>query len=175
MTSTLATQTAVAAKGTAFAGMLVDNGERDTPSYVSESSSEIAFGLAVIQGTADRGATLPAAQSPAFLGVVLHTNALAKDNELGDTGIKQYVAMNVMRQGRVYVYSSEAVTPAAAVRIRCDTNAGTGALLGPGTFCKSASAGHTTLITKGAKWLESAGPGIVALQLDFGALAMTSD
>lgn len=149
-----AQQTTVAAKMTiAYPGLISDAAHnKDVASAVSEeASAEIAFGRMVKKGTADSGALIPTANTNRMLGVVVHSHAYEKDQELGDTGLKPKITMGVMRHGRIFVEVDEDVTPTDAVRLRCDTNGGTV----PGVFCKSASAGHTLNLSPLAAWVSS--------------------
>lgn len=174
-----AQQTSVAYQDEGFAGQLADSSDlKNARSYLNENATEIAFGLAVAGGTdPDRGVILPASNASTVRGVSLHDHAYAKDGELGSIGLKQYASVSALRHGTVKVYCSEAVVvDTSAVRIRMDTNAGTGALLGPGTFCVSSSAGHTVLVTAGMKWVKGCGAGGIAhLEVDMTAFAKTND
>lgn len=174
-----AIQTSVAYQDEGFAGQLADSCDvKYARSYLNENATEMAFGLAVAGGTApDTGVILPASNASTVRGISLHDHAYAKDSELGSTGLKQYASVSVLRKGVVKVYCSEAVVvDTSAVRIRMDTNAGTGALLGPGTFCVSANAGHTVLVTAGMKWIKGCGAGGIAhLEVEMDSFAKTND
>ncbi len=135
------------------------------------------FGVAVkVDTDPNAQVKLPSSQAAVF-GVTVHSNAYAKTTELGDEGLKQYVTVGVMRKGTVKVYCSEAVVVGtSAVRIRIDTTAGTGQLLGPGTFCVSSNTTHTVLVTAGMKWVKGCGAGGVAhLEVDMTCFAITND
>ena len=174
-----AIQTAVSDMAVAYAGMLSGIEPTVKRSYINEeASTEMPFGVMVKQGTSFNECKLMAAQADVAnsVGVVLHSHAYAKDNELGDTGLKRYATANVLREGEVVVYVSEAVAVGGAVRVRADANAGAGALLGPGTFCTTASATHTVLLTKGARWMKgTSGAGFARLRVDLDSLAVTND
>lgn len=178
-----AQQTSVDFSGPAFAGQLADTGPYDTASaLVEDASNEIPFGVLVVRGTADNQCKLPAAQADVTilktLGIVKHGFAYAKDTELGDNGLKRYATASVVKHGRMRVYSSEAVAVSDAVRVRATNNAGAAgsATLGPGTFCKSAAANHTMLLTKGARWVAGAAAGgYPILEFDIDSLVITAD
>lgn len=173
-----AQQTAVAAQGAGIPGTWVDFAPRYVRSYQNEDTSELPFGVACKIGTdPDSQAKLVTAQASVLLGVTVHSHAYAKSVELGDDGLKRYVTVGVMRKGVIRVYCSEAVVVGtSAVRIRIDTNAGTGALLGPGTFCVSANGAHTIAVTSGMKWVKGCGAGGVAeLEVDMTSFAKTND
>lgn len=116
-------QTSVAdAMTEGFAGLQADsNHNNDVRSYVNENADEIAFGLMVKQGTNDGQAALldAVADIAQMIGVLVHSHAYDKDNELGDDGLKQYVTMGVLQKGTIWVPVEEAVTPADDCFIRC--------------------------------------------------------
>jgi hypothetical protein len=156
-------QTSVSVQqGIAFAGMVGDTGQMaDAKSYTSaEASAEIPFGLAVVQGTNPDEALIPAANTNLLLGIVLHSHAFQKDNELGTTGLKPKVVFSVRTRGRVWVTVDEAVALTDAVRVRMS---GAGA----GTFRKTSSAGVTKDISKLARWMSTtSGAGVALLEID---------
>lgn len=161
----------------AFPGMLGDGSlVKDAMSFLNgEASAEIPFGYAVVQGSADNEAVLPAAGTDGLklLGVVLHSHYYQKDNELGTSGIKPDVAMAVLGKGRVWVKIDENVTPASAVRVR-HTAAGDG----KGSFRASASAGATFDCSKFARWIGThlAATGYGLLEIDVtGRAVATAD
>lgn len=180
MTTTNATQTAVTDSLAGYAGQLADTGEAETKSFLVEGATEVPFGALVVHGTAGNQGKAPAAAADVtyakVLGILKHSHAYAKDTELGDTGLKQYATGSAVTEGRIRVACSEAVDPSAAVRVRADTNAGSDALLGPGTFCKTASAGHTVALTKGARWISTTtGADFPILEIDVNSLTLTAD
>ncbi len=94
-----------------FEGMLGDHdpdGIRTCKN--SESSAEIAFGRAVKLGTLT-GVTgqdplpvlLPAAESDAVFGIVIHSHAHAKPSQVGDTGLKVGEVFDVLVEGSILV------------------------------------------------------------------------
>ena len=173
-----AQQTSVATMGKTFAGLLSDLAPKYVRSYQNESATELPFGVAVKLGSdPDKYVAVPTAQASVIHGVSVHSHAYAKPTELGDTGLKQYVTVGVLRWGVINVYCSEqVVVGTSGVRIRIDTNAGSDALLGPGTFCVSSSAGHTILVTSGMKWLRGcAAQGFAELEVNMSSFAKTND
>jgi hypothetical protein len=150
----------------AFPGMLGDVRPKATDSFINgEASAEIPFGFAVCQGTLDNEALLPAAAGDRLklLGVVQHSHAYNKDNELGTAGLKPEVTMNVLANGRIWVALDEDVTPASAVRVRH-----TAVSLGKGSFRASAVANGTFDISKFARWCGTytAAAGFGQLEID---------
>lgn len=160
----------------AFAGMLGDSRPKGVDSFINgESSAEIAFGVAVCQGTLDNEALLPAAAADLLklTGIVLHSHDYNKDNELGTSGLKPEVAMNVLTHGRVWVVIDEDVLPTSAVRVRHTSDGG-----GKGTFRKTASANATVDLSKIARWCGTylAANGVGQIEIDItGRAAVTAD
>jgi hypothetical protein len=169
--SSAAQQTSVSAVMTGgFPGMLAD-ADRATriESYVSdETVNTIGFGLMVGQGsTSDNGAILLAAQSAKMVGIVVHSHAYEIDQELsqialgiGIPGLLPGITLGLLQMGAIWVWVTEAVTPASPVRVHMDTNSSTN----PGQFCTTAVAGHTVNISAWARYEQSttgAGPTVL--------------
>ena len=94
----------------AIAGQLADLAQADIRSFVtSEASAEIPFGFAVVQGSGEKDALLPAAGSDVFVGVLVHSHAYDPENDLGTTGVKADRELNIMNKGRVWVVVGETV------------------------------------------------------------------
>lgn len=144
-----------------------------------EASDEIPFGVGVTWGTdKDEQVEHIDAQADILAGISLQSQAYERSIELGTIGVKPGYNLAVARHGVMRVYVDEAVAVGDAVRYRADTNAGAvGAVNGPGTFCKSSAAGHTVLITSGAKWVKGNGgaAGIAHLEINMTSLTVTSD
>ena len=115
----MAAQSSVTVKqARAFAGMQDASAEKRIESVVNEGSTELAFGLMVGEGTDFNQCLELALQADIPKGIVVHSHAYAKDEQLGDTGLKQYVILGVMTKGRIWVKVEEAVTQASDVRYR---------------------------------------------------------
>lgn len=116
-----AQQTSVGVKAIAYAGMISDaSRDSNLRSYTSEeASAEIPFGVFVGQGTNDNGMLLLAATSDGVVGLLVNSQAFARDVEVGDTGLKPKMTAQVMTRGRAYAWVEEAVTPASLPLIRC--------------------------------------------------------
>src|SRR5688572_11716891 len=118
-----ATQTSVSDRmAVAFPGMRSDaSRDNNCRSYVSEeASAEVPFGVFVGQGTDEEGALLLAATTDRVIGATLHSHAYAKDQELGDDGLKPGVTLAVASRDRAWICAeSGAITPADSVFIRC--------------------------------------------------------
>lgn len=119
-----ATQTSVAARAIAFAGMLAENYPAQCDSRVNEeASAEIPFGTMVIRGTDEDEQALQCHTSAAtveqlFAGIVVWSDNYAKDTELGSTGLKPGVMLNLLQKGRIYVLPEDTVDPGDPVRVR---------------------------------------------------------
>jgi hypothetical protein len=178
-----AQQTEVTDALAAFPGLLGGYGKRDMHSYLNEEADgEVPFGFVVCQGSDPNTAILPTSQADVshdgMLGIVAHSHAYAKDNELGDMGLKEGVTLNVLRSGSIWVYVNEAVTMGADVRVMAsDTLSPEGELDGPGSFWSTtANGGDTVLITNGARWMtETTGAGLALLQFDCDAMTFSND
>ncbi len=143
---------------TIFAGALVNAQDAEVASYVNEeASAEIAFGVMVKQGTADKDALLFVAQADVPVGIVVHSHAYSKPVELGDTGLKPNVTMGILKRGVIWVTAVDAVTPDDPVRYD-ETG---------GTFLTTAAANETVSCLEFARFLTTAGAGeLVQLEID---------
>jgi hypothetical protein len=145
----------------AFAGMLADMCEHDIRTAVSvESSAEIPFGVMVAHDTTSDGAKLPAASTAKCMGVVTHSHAYDKPNELGTTGLKPKAVLNVLTRGRAWVTVEETVAVGDRGYIRYAAGAGGTQL---GGFRKSAVTNETIDVTKNVKFLTAASAAGLAL------------
>lgn len=147
-----------------------NSGPTRVESFVNaEVSAEIGFGTPVFKGTGDNEAIIGAADATDLLGLVAHSHLYAKGHgdfagDLGTTGLKPGVVMNVMSEGVMYVTLSEnGITPASAVRFWQFAHSSNGA----GTFGKTADSEYTQLIpAANARYLDSGGAGdVVRLKL----------
>jgi hypothetical protein len=148
-----------------FQGMIADSTNLIVDTFVNgESSAEIPFGVCVKQGTDDAEAVLLTAITDKLVGIVLHSNAYNKTNEVGSTGIKPDVVMNVARKGVVWVPVEEAVTPASAVLVRAVATGGEQA----GAFRDTADASDLIDVSAFCRFRSTTtGAGLVKLEFDF--------
>ena len=155
-------------------GMLADNSWlKDSVSAVNdEASAEIQFGI-MVQQAAEGKCTILTAATNKFLGISLLDHAYHLSQELGDTGVKPDMMLDVLRRGRIFVKIDEDVAVGDAVRFRID-NGGGGV---PGVFRKTADAGNTTNVTFGARWVKggTSALGFAVLEIDLLALEHTAD
>lgn len=112
-----------------FHGMLADNGTpRDVKPMINADTVSIAFGRAVIykSGGNAQDARLPSAQADKVVGIVLHSNAYSRAwtdsngtfGDLDSVGLRPGVMMNVLRRGRIMVYSEDGVTKGDRLWVR---------------------------------------------------------
>ncbi len=146
--------TAVTRITSGFAGQIASNSlvtkKRSTVS--EESSAEMAFGIMVAQGDADDGALIIAAKTDLLRGIVMQNHDFAKDQELGDVGLKPLTAFDVLDIGDITVLVEAAVTPGDSVHVRATTNGGFTVM---GAFTPTADGAHTIDISKFARWMTS--------------------
>ncbi len=148
----------------AFPGMRSELKKNTIDSCVSEeSSAEIRFGIAVKRGTADDGVLLCTATSNKFRGIVQQTHAIEKDVELGTSGVKPKMQLDVAVEGVMYVLTEEDVTPTSAVRIRCVAGGSEVA----GAFRATADSTDCYDISKFARWKGTYASGYALLEFDF--------
>lgn len=174
-------QTSVAAAAIAFAGMLADSdqGRRIESRVNAEASAEIPFGVMVVRGATseDTDALLPhtsaAASAPLLAGIVVHSHNYAKDSQLGSTGLKPTVMLNLLQRGRIYVQPEDSVDPGDAVKVRVVV---AGAEV-KGAFRGAADAADCVDISKFARWITSGTSTVPAvLEIDMvGAAQATAD
>lgn len=131
----------------------------DTVSIISKAAegSDIAFGRAVVRGTADDQAILPSIAGEDFLGITEMTTAWSQD----ENDLHQYDEnreMNIMRMGEIYVYTEQAVVPGDPVFFRHTAGAG-GSVIG--RFRKDADTATADQIP-GATFETTAGAGELA-------------
>lgn len=170
-------QTSVANPAIAVDGMLADDGPKNILSKINgEASAEIPFGKMVARGSADDEVLKLAATSDKLVGVVVFGQAYAKTAggatlELGTTGLTPNTLMDVLSEGRMYVFPEEAVTPTSAVRVRA---VAAGAEVA-GAFRATADSTDCIDISKFARWLttgSSTVPAVVEIDMRNAALAV---
>lgn len=160
--------------GNLFAGMAIDNASKATTAYVNaEAAQEMPFGTMLCAGVGDQDAKIVTVSASKLIGILRNQFAYAigrsaTTGELGLIGLKPKATLGVMERGKAVVVCGEVVTVASPVRVRIDANAGVlGTVLGPGTFCTSASAGHTVDLSKFCRFRNSITVvGLVELEFD---------
>ena len=142
---------------TGFDGMIADVSMSDVDGHKinGEASAEILFGRAVVRGSTDQEVLRPhtdaATSAPLFDGVVVHSHAYAKPEELGDDGLKPTVVVMTLQRGRILTTPEEAVSPGDAVRFRAVVTGNEEA----GAFRTTADGTDCVNISQLARWITS--------------------
>jgi hypothetical protein len=133
------------------AGMLADNTDKDVVSRVSPTD-DIPFGVAVVQGTADRDVILPTSAANItgqgkFQGIAivdLSTENIRDNPSTTPPHFPAGEAVPVLRKGRVYVKVEENVTPLSPVFVRFANGIADNTLVQKGAFRASADGAGST-------------------------------
>jgi hypothetical protein len=152
----------------AYAGMIGTGGPEPTFRTMrnNEATAEMPFGVAVVfeESTDDQGALLPDAITELVAGIVVHSHAYAKDEQLGDDGVKPTNMISVMTSGRIWVQVEEAVAPGDRGHIRAVATGGEQ----EGAFRASADSTDTIDSTNQVLFLTSAAiDGLALAQVNF--------
>lgn len=107
-----------------FAGMLADFGANLVDSRLNEESIEVAPGLALIQGTADDGAKVPASITPRIVGVSVSSFAHNNRSLTNQAAFAAGDRIPTLIRGRIFVLTEQTVTPADPVYVRFATGSG---------------------------------------------------
>lgn len=138
-------------------------------SKANASGAVIAYGRAVVQGTAPDDVILPAADKTGFVGIAKRTymyeNAQTADGAFGYAAKRQ---IDVLTQGEVWVETEVAVAPGDAVFFRIVAK-GDNTIVGK--FNKTADAtavpADTAVAIPNARWISSTtGAGLARLQIN---------
>ena len=141
----------------AFEGQKTDLGMVDIISKLAEGG-DIDFGRAVVRGTDDGSAILPSVTGEDFLGVTEYTTAWAAN--ASDIHLyQQYREMNIVRVGRIWVWTEQAVVPGDPAFFRYAAGAG-GTVIG--RFRKDVDTASADAIP-GATFESTAGAGSLAI------------
>lgn len=144
----------------AFAGMLYDLNPRTVDSRIAEEA--LPFGIAVDQGTnSETECALCDGSSTAssILGISLRTHALQASDQSDDLAYSAQEMANVMRKGRCWVVTEEAVAVGDDVYVRITASGAEQA----GAFRNDADGGDAIQLTN-AKWIKG-GNGLAVLEL----------
>lgn len=136
-------------------------------SKANASGGVLAYGRAVVQGTAPDDVVLPAADKTGFVGIAMRTymyeNAQTADGAYGYADKKQ---IDVVTQGEIWVETEVAVAPGDAVFFRIAS--GTATVVGK--FLKTADPISTVdkaVAIPRARWITSTtGAGLARLQIN---------
>ena len=146
-------------------GQLADMAMDDAVSRLLEGSDDVAFGIALAQGTADNGVVAPGSGGE-VVGVLLHSHAYAKDPG-GDLSLTDPALLHpksvvsALRKGRVWVKVGENVAAGDRAWVRTDTGH-------KGEWAKSSIAANAIDCSKQARYMTTATSGNMAvLEVDF--------
>jgi hypothetical protein len=143
----------------AFEGTKVDLYPSSVSSFRNaEASAELPFGLMVRYGSTNQDALQLTATSNDFAGILVHSHAYAKPQELGDEGLKPNVAIDVLTHGRVWVRVEDDVLMGDPVRVRCVAAGAEKA----GAFRTDADGTDCVDISAFARWVSPASAGGLA-------------
>lgn len=133
----------------ALPGMVANETEYNIDTCICETVAGIGFGLAVSQGTGDKGAILGGASAPVFRGIAVRDVTLDVSNL---DKYPRYANMAVLTMGDIWVKVSGGVTPGANVTFLSTTG-----VLG------TVAADGTHFAIAGARWMTTANDGELAI------------
>jgi len=146
----------------AVEGQRANLGLTNITSKVAEDS-DIAFGRAVVRGTADNQAKLPGASGQSFLGVTEMTSAWAANA----SDVHLYAEnreMNIIDFGEIWVYTEQSVVPGDSVFFR--HTADTAPLDVVGRFRKDLSGGDADQIIGASFETTTAAGGLAKIKIN---------
>lgn len=146
----------------------------DVVTRTNGGAAEMRFGIFTKRGASGDLAALLAANTDVPDGVVVHNHMYDYPTERGDTGLKQYATLDLLRKGRVYVLLETDVAIGDEVHVRATVNGGNTTL---GICRATADGAHTIDLTEIASWQSAGVAGDIAiLEIDMtGAAAVTAD
>ena len=123
----ISVQTTYGDIGAAFAGLIYDINPRTITTGVVETAAGINFGLGLVRGTAGAQVLLPTSGTDIFLGFSVYSaHYELSRSTLGVSGTEITVpendALNVMRQGAIYVETEVTVAAGDPVFVRHTAN-----------------------------------------------------
>jgi hypothetical protein len=124
----------------------------------AEASDELAFGLMVAKGTEDGEVIRPATIASVPVGVAVRGHDFAQDAELGATGVTPGHTLGVLRRGRVFVTTEDAVTRSSGVHVRMKAGTNVGVALVVADLVFTAEADDDTATSVGHGLLTGDGP-----------------
>lgn len=165
------TDYALATAGVPFAGLRADNdkGTVGVKPMLNADSASVPFGAVVARFNTPgpASAKLPATSGDVLAGIILHSNAYsnAPGGDLDATGLVTGAMMNVLRTGRIWAQTMQAVVPGDRLFVSYAVNA-------PFTAkgqCGNATVASTTIdaTTKGEWQTAAAALGVAILDVDF--------
>lgn len=152
-------------RGVSFAGMLADDGDIDTISRAVGGAVNVGFGLMMGFGATPAEECAPLADGAAIAamcGVTVHKHTQNRALLDGTEGLMPDDQADILRRGRVWVVTEQAVTPGDPVFVR-HTAAGAEV---KGAFRKDTDGGDAVDISTRARWESTTtGAGIAILDL----------
>ncbi len=107
------------------------DGGNITAATNEETTDELAFGLMVARGVADGGAIRCDAITSKIFGVAVRSHDFAINLELDSDGVMAGGTLGILRRGRVFVTTEDAVTRSSGVHVRMVASQGGAALVVP--------------------------------------------
>lgn len=147
-----------------FPGMKSSSVDDTVTTGVSEeTTAELPFGIFASLGVNQDGVKLPLNATDPIMGVTTFSHAAHISYVGANSGVVPKAPVDLMRKGRVYVTSEDAVTPASKVFMRYGTS---GARIQQGAVRGTADANCVELY--GCSFVGScAAGGLVELEVDF--------
>jgi len=168
------------APSAAVAGQLYDHGPHDIITMRNaESTASMPFGIGVAFKTSspatDLDAILLSGSGDLVAGIIVHSEDYARTftlpdgttaGELGSSGLRPGSILQILRKGRIWVTSEDAITVGLRPFIRFSANGGNTQV---GAFRGTDDSGHAIDLTKiGQFSVTSGGAGaLVVLEVDF--------
>lgn len=179
-------------------GMIADMQNYTVRTYVNQTAAALPFG-AMVQTDNDSASNDPYAIKLST-GATLNVGILADSNVFenseragvsgsayqnvefpsitadGRGGVPPKHVCNVLSQGVIWVFTTEAIVLGDAVRFWDTDYNGTVAGARIGRFCKTASSTRTTAMAGGCRWLsETTGAGLALLEFNMPGITFTAD
>lgn len=156
-------QTTVTTMEPGFPGLVSDVRNKVTASRVNEeATAEVRFGIMVATGATQNSVSIINAQNDILDGIVQHSHAYAKPDELGDTGLKHFAVVGCMQQGAIWVLTEQTPAKTDHVRVRAIAVGGEVA----GAFRTTADAQDCIDISAFAQWTGKTGTNCAEVTID---------
>ncbi len=169
-----------------YAGMLEGDLDQDIVTMKNaEATASMPFGTAVVFKTASPGtdldAIVPTASYVLVAGIITHSHEYArqwtdsdgnKHGDLDSVGLVPGAFLNVLRRGKILVFTQQATVPSQRLFVSTATGAGNAYTAAGqlGNADDTTGGGSTTDCTKQGQWLTTAAAGALAwLDVDFTA------
>lgn len=158
--------------GKAFEGMLSDTSLTDTITLANVGPGAAFFGHLIVASGAGCALVSGAAQVP--LGIATSSKTFedgpAKEAD-GRVGYPVQYVVNILRRGRIWVYTHEAVSVGDVVRVFHSAAPGKTV----GRFGKTATAGKTAVLSNAEFLSSTTGAGLAIVEINGANLTLTAD